>query len=539
MELSLVLLLCLASYPLSHAVPILGTGAAVTDIITNAQVDNWTVSEIIQEVNKEIVINAEVNNGTMSEIIQTTSKDIINDPGEDIRTVSEIIKEVNKDVPFLLVEGDIRPHRSRSVNNCPSCLWQKSPDGIVRVPFIVSSAFTNFEITMFNTAMKEYEVMTCVQFVNRTTENDYLYIDSGSGCWSYVGKIRGAQTVSLSLGSSIKYNLIQHELMHNLGFYHEHTRSDRDKYINILWQNISPGYASIFYLDSGNTQNIPYDYNSIVHYNRYAFSAVSGQPSMVPKGDPTIPMGQAIGLSDLDVMRVNSIYNCNLCRKKFFPLGSFVYNSTTSGQLGNQCLYLIQSSVLVLLQLSNINIPSSPNCNNAYIKVYDGVSQSSPVLVQKTCGRGPVPPLTSSGNFILIEILNNQTSAPSTFTASYDTVRYGGTFVTNKGVVTSPDFPNLYPVNVTSVYSIVAPIGYKVSLTFSFFSTHTSLNCSIEYLTLIDGPLMTSPILAKYCGSVHIPTTVVSTGNTMVLQFQSAKGGHNGFYAPYTFVTVS
>lgn len=35
--------------------------------------------------------------------------------------------------------------------------------------------------------------------------------------------------------------IVLHELMHVLGFWHEHARADRDRYIRVNWDEILPG----------------------------------------------------------------------------------------------------------------------------------------------------------------------------------------------------------------------------------------------------------------------------------------------------------
>ena len=61
-------------------------------------------------------------------------------------------------------------------------------------------------------------------------------------CWSDVGRCGGNQTVSISSRDNcVTKGIIMHELMHALGFWHEHTRSDRDSYVSVVPANIMLG----------------------------------------------------------------------------------------------------------------------------------------------------------------------------------------------------------------------------------------------------------------------------------------------------------
>lgn len=66
-------------------------------------------------------------------------------------------------------------------------------------------------------------------------------------CFSAMGRAGDRQLVSLQKFGCIRHGIIQHELLHALGFYHEHTRTDRDKYIKINWDNIIDRKTSFIY----------------------------------------------------------------------------------------------------------------------------------------------------------------------------------------------------------------------------------------------------------------------------------------------------
>ena len=68
---------------------------------------------------------------------------------------------------------------------------------------------------------------------------------------------------------------IKHEMMHTVGFYHEHSRSDRDEYIEIEWNNIPAEYQAQFTTYRWTVgYGEKYDYDSIMHYSSRAFVKV-------------------------------------------------------------------------------------------------------------------------------------------------------------------------------------------------------------------------------------------------------------------------
>lgn len=64
-----------------------------------------------------------------------------------------------------------------------------------------------------------------------------------ASCCSYVGR-RGGGPQAISIGKNCdKFGIVAHELGHVIGFWHEHTRPDRDQHVSILREHIQPGSA--------------------------------------------------------------------------------------------------------------------------------------------------------------------------------------------------------------------------------------------------------------------------------------------------------
>ncbi|XP_039874436.1 high choriolytic enzyme 1-like isoform X27 [Simochromis diagramma] len=208
---------------------------------------------------------------------------------------AETLKEFDQDMPVQ--EGDILIPENR---NAVHTLW---PDATTS--YIITDELVSREAEI-KAAFKMISDVTCIRFKKRDTESSYLKLVTGNGCASFVGCQGGAQ--QLFFASECTVGNLCHELLHALGLYHEHTREDRDKYVIVNWQNIVAGKENNFKVKHGNTQNLPYDLTSIMHYGRDFFST-NGNPTVLPK-QSGVEIGQRKHLSQLDIKRLNKLYGC-------------------------------------------------------------------------------------------------------------------------------------------------------------------------------------------------------------------------------------
>ncbi|XP_046656133.1 hatching enzyme 1.2-like [Daphnia pulicaria] len=154
-----------------------------------------------------------------------------------------------------------------------------------------------------------YHKISCIRFVPRTIQSDYIKINkfdtTDLSCSSTgLGFYKGLEAHHITLSTSCyqyKPGTVIHELMHRIGFAHEHNRPDRDTYVNILWDKIIEKDRRQYAITQGSSLIYRYDYGSVMHYPL-------GIKMTTKLNTNGAVIGQRDGLSKNDVIKLALMY---------------------------------------------------------------------------------------------------------------------------------------------------------------------------------------------------------------------------------------
>ncbi len=187
------------------------------------------------------------------------------------------------------------------------------PNGVV--PYSISDQLSASAVAKVYAAIESWNATGAVTLVERTASTataypNYIDFIDANQCASWVGfQNTGAQ--SIYTGDKCSEGSMIHEIGHALGLLHEHTRPDRDNYVQINWDSISTDKTHNFDILTDAITLGEYDYSSIMHYGTHFFSA-DGRETITALQNSDAKIGQREFISDGDKQSVIELYQSEL-----------------------------------------------------------------------------------------------------------------------------------------------------------------------------------------------------------------------------------
>jgi hypothetical protein len=236
--------------------------------------------------------------------------------------------ETHGDLGRVHASKPSRKHRNSLIGN--NNLWPSNT-----VKFELASGLSGDDKTKVRTTLQglQEKLNSCIRFVESSNGDRVFVKNDDDGCWSAVGHQGRLQELNLAVSDGcMQTGVIEHEIIHAIGILHTQSRSDRDKSVKIIWNNIESGRQGSFKRYDSSVVNhfyLPYDFESVMHYRKDAFG-INGKTT-IQTLDPTKQnvIGQLDGVSDGDIELVKRMYSCNTGIQGFKSIieGNYVQSS--------------------------------------------------------------------------------------------------------------------------------------------------------------------------------------------------------------------
>ncbi|EFN66210.1 Cubilin [Camponotus floridanus] len=184
------------------------------------------------------------------------------------------------------------------------------------------------------------------------------------------------------------------------------------------------------------------------------------------------------------------------------------------------------------LELSTWDTTLGP-CSWDYIQVFEGDSTDGPLL-GKWCNNVTPPPITSTGNSLTLHLFVRYEFAGH-FVASYSVLNTacGGNYTSAQGTITSPGYPNSYPLNAECIWILNTSPGNRITLSFSEFDIESSENCDLDYLEIREDSGI-GKLISVSCGK---DVATITSSSRLWIKFKSdSSGTAKGFVGEYNFI---
>uniref|UniRef100_A0A673AMU3 Cubilin n=1 Tax=Sphaeramia orbicularis TaxID=375764 RepID=A0A673AMU3_9TELE len=191
----------------------------------------------------------------------------------------------------------------------------------------------------------------------------------------------------------------------------------------------------------------------------------------------------------------------------------------------------VNSSIVVLIE--DLHLQNHQTCDSDYLQFRLGDSDGE--LLAKFCGQTtPRIPIVVFTPELWVHFQTDANQGDLGFKAKYLFSECGGWQTGEGGMLSSPNYPSVYPSPSRCAWLLEAPAGHTITISFSYFNLEAHSSCGWDSVTIFNGGSPGSPVIGQYCGTTS-PGTIQSGSNKLAVVFLADHSvSRGGFVASWS-----